>query len=92
MPKPELPNPAAQQAHFIAAPRDFHAAAPDTEPCRAVEEFMSESADERQLEAGDIFLIGDRPIGIFDQRKRGVFRKGHRTPERTALKKHSIFA
>ena len=27
--KPELPNPAAQQAHFVAAPRDFHAAAPE---------------------------------------------------------------
>jgi localization factor PodJL len=25
-PKPELPNPAAAQAHFAAAPRDFHAA------------------------------------------------------------------
>jgi len=30
--KPELPNPAATQALFAAAPRDFHAAAPATEP------------------------------------------------------------
>ncbi|WP_024510119.1 tetratricopeptide repeat protein [Bradyrhizobium sp. ARR65] len=28
-PKPELPNPAAAQAAFVAAPRDFHAATPD---------------------------------------------------------------
>ncbi|MDR3484989.1 MAG: hypothetical protein P4M05_08750, partial [Bradyrhizobium sp.] len=27
-PKPELPNPAAAQQHFAAAPRDFHAAQP----------------------------------------------------------------
>jgi localization factor PodJL len=27
-PKPELPNPAASEAHFTAAPREFHAAAP----------------------------------------------------------------
>jgi localization factor PodJL len=30
--KPELPNPAAAQAPFAAAPRDFHAATPATEP------------------------------------------------------------
>ena len=27
-PKPELPNPAAEQQHFAAAPREFHAASP----------------------------------------------------------------
>jgi localization factor PodJL len=27
-PKPELPNPAAAQQHFVAAPREFHAAEP----------------------------------------------------------------
>ena len=29
---PELPNPAASQAHFVAAPRDFHAATPAAPP------------------------------------------------------------
>ncbi|MEZ2144210.1 hypothetical protein AAE026_18280 [Bradyrhizobium sp. DN5] len=31
-PKPELPNPAAAQAAFVAAPREFHAAAPAGPP------------------------------------------------------------
>jgi localization factor PodJL len=31
-PKPELPNPAAQQEHFAAAPREFHAASPAEPP------------------------------------------------------------
>jgi len=31
-PKPELPNPAAAQAVFMAAPRDFHAVEPTAEP------------------------------------------------------------
>jgi len=31
-PKPELPNPAASQEHFAAAPREFHAAEPLTPP------------------------------------------------------------
>ncbi|MGY4367365.1 localization factor PodJL [Bradyrhizobium sp. LB1.3] len=31
-PKPELPNPAAAQAAFVAAPREFHAAAPAAPP------------------------------------------------------------
>ncbi len=30
-PKPELPNPAAAQAHFAAAPREFHAVQPPTQ-------------------------------------------------------------
>jgi localization factor PodJL len=30
--RPELPNPAAAQAHFVAAPRDFHAATPAAPP------------------------------------------------------------
>ncbi|MGH6779256.1 MAG: hypothetical protein ACRECL_14815 [Bradyrhizobium sp.] len=31
-PRPELPNPAAAQAAFVAAPRDFHPAAPEGPP------------------------------------------------------------
>jgi localization factor PodJL len=34
-PKPELPNPAAAQQHFAAAPRDFHAAQPPAVPAAA---------------------------------------------------------
>ena len=33
-PKPELPNPAAAQEHFAAAPREFHAAEPPAARCR----------------------------------------------------------
>ena len=35
-PKPELPNPAAEQEHFAAAPREFQAAPPATTPAVAV--------------------------------------------------------
>jgi localization factor PodJL len=34
-PKPELPNPAASQAHFVAAPRYFHAAGAEEPPVSA---------------------------------------------------------
>jgi localization factor PodJL len=34
-PKPELPNPAAAQEHFAAAPREFHAAQPPAIPAAA---------------------------------------------------------
>jgi localization factor PodJL len=40
-PRPELPNPAAAQPHFNAAPRDFHAAAPAT-PVLATPRAISE--------------------------------------------------
>jgi localization factor PodJL len=42
-PKPELPNPAAAQDHFVAAPREFHAAeppAPPPMPPRAISEIL----------------------------------------------------
>jgi localization factor PodJL len=35
-PKPELPNPAAEEAHFVPAPRDFQAAAPPLPAVTAV--------------------------------------------------------
>jgi localization factor PodJL len=43
--RPELPNPAAAQAHFAAAPRDFHAAPPPVPvaaplPPRAISEIL----------------------------------------------------
>lgn len=43
-PKPELPNPAATEAHFAAAPREFHAAQPPAPaaamPPRAISEIL----------------------------------------------------
>jgi localization factor PodJL len=41
-PKPELPNPAAAQQHFAAAPRDFHAAQPATPAAAVVPKAISE--------------------------------------------------
>ncbi|MBR1229118.1 MULTISPECIES: tetratricopeptide repeat protein [unclassified Bradyrhizobium] len=49
-PKPELPNPAASQEHFTAAPRDFHAAEPVAPPAippmtpRAISEILEPHA------------------------------------------------
>lgn len=46
LPKPELPNPAAAQEHFAAAPREFHAAQPAAPPAappvtpRAISEIL----------------------------------------------------
>jgi localization factor PodJL len=41
-PKPELPNPAAAQQHFAAAPRDFHAAQPAMPAAAVVPKAISE--------------------------------------------------
>ena len=49
-PKPELPNPAAAQEHFAAAPREFHAAQPVAPPAvppmtpRAISEILEPHA------------------------------------------------
>ncbi len=49
-PKPELPNPAASQEHFAAAPREFHAAEPVAPPAippmtpRAISEILEPHA------------------------------------------------
>ena len=45
-PKPELPNPAAMQETFAAAPREFHAAQPSTPPLppRAISEILEPHA------------------------------------------------
>ena len=42
--KPELPNPAAAQAVFEAAPREFHAATPAVAPPRAISEILEPHA------------------------------------------------
>jgi localization factor PodJL len=50
-PKPELPNPAAMQEHFDAAPREFHAVSPVMPPAdpaipRAISEILQPQAAE----------------------------------------------
>ena len=52
-PKPELPNPAAAQEHFAAAPREFHAAQQPAEPVvapmpRAISEILEPHAAQRR--------------------------------------------
>ena len=50
-PKPELPNPAAAQTHFAAAPREFHAAEPAAPPMppRAISEILEPHAARHAL-------------------------------------------
>src|SRR5204863_853917 len=67
-PKPELPNPAAHQEHFVAAPRDFHAAAsaatveppPMPAPPRAISEILVPHATPRASIEPD--LPPDHPL------------------------------
>src|SRR5882724_5687846 len=53
-PKPELPNPAAMQEHFDAAPREFHAVSPVMSPAdaavpRAISEILEPQAAEPRV-------------------------------------------
>ena len=64
-PKPELPNPAAQE-HFVAAPREFHAAAPQAAaapplPPRAISEILEPHAAPPRL-AIEPDLPPDHPL------------------------------
>jgi localization factor PodJL len=65
-PKPELPNPAAQE-HFAAAPREFHAAAPQVPPAppplppRAISEILEPHAAAPRL-AIEPDLPPDHPL------------------------------
>ncbi len=62
-PKPELPNPAAAQDHFVAAPREFHAAeppAPPPVPPRAISEILLPHA-EAELPPDHPLEPGTRP-------------------------------
>ena len=63
-PKPELPNPAAQE-HFVAAPREFHAAAPQPAapplPPRAISEILEPHAAPLRL-AIEPDLPPDHPL------------------------------
>ena len=69
--KPELPNPAATQALFAAAPRDFHAAAPAAEPAapppmpmppRAISEILEPHAAKAARPAIAPELPPDHPL------------------------------
>ena len=67
-PKPELPNPAAAQDHFVAAPREFHAAeppAPPPIPPRAISEILvpypARAAIEPELPPDHPLEPGTRP-------------------------------
>jgi localization factor PodJL len=72
-PKPELPNPAAAQAHFAAAPRDFHAAPSSLQAAaaavpRAISEILEphtapRTAIEPNLPPDHPLEPGTRPIG-----------------------------
>jgi localization factor PodJL len=61
-PKPELPNPAAAQTHFAAAPREFHAAEPASPPMppRAISEILEPHAPPRPAIAPE--LPPDHPL------------------------------
>ncbi|MEY9181413.1 localization factor PodJL [Bradyrhizobium sp. USDA 326] len=61
-PKPELPNPAAAQAAFAAAPREFHAAAPTPPPVppRAISEILEPHTAPRTALAPE--LPPDHPL------------------------------
>ncbi|WP_029582444.1 SEL1-like repeat protein [Bradyrhizobium sp. URHD0069] len=72
-PKPELPNPAAAQAHFAAAPREFQAAPPSMPAAapvaaRAISEILephtaSRTAIEPELPPDHPLEPGTRPTG-----------------------------
>jgi localization factor PodJL len=62
-PRPEMPNPAAAQAHFAAAPREFHAAepaAPVIIPPRAISEILEPQVSPRAAIEPD--LPPDHPL------------------------------
>jgi localization factor PodJL len=67
-PKPELPNPAAAQAVFEAAPRDFHAANPPALPAappappRAISEILEPHAAKAARAAIEPDLPPDHPL------------------------------
>ena len=72
-PKPELPNPAAAQEHFAAAPREFHAAQPVTPAAAMAPKAISEilepqtapprAAIEPELPPDHPLEPGTRPTG-----------------------------
>jgi localization factor PodJL len=64
-PRPEMPNPAAAQAHFAAAPREFHAAepaAPAIATPRAISEILEPQAAPIPRTAIEPDLPPDHPL------------------------------
>jgi localization factor PodJL len=64
--RPELPNPVAAQAHFAAAPREFHAAEPPVPPAiatpRAISEILEPQAAPLPRAAIEPDLPPDHPL------------------------------
>ena len=64
--RPELPNPAAAQPHFAAAPREFHAAEPSAAPAiatpRAISEILEPQAAPIPRTAIEPDLPPDHPL------------------------------
>ena len=79
--KPELPNPAAMQETFAAAPREFHAAQPSAPPLppRAISEILEpHAAAPRAAIAPD--LPPDHPLEPARGRPRGCLRHPNGSP------------
>jgi len=73
-PRPELPNPAANEAHFVAAPREFHAAQSPASPVaaltppKAISEILEpHAAQPRSAIAPD--LPPDHPLCVTKQKR-----------------------
>jgi localization factor PodJL len=68
-PKPELPNPAAAELHFAAAPREFHSVAPAVAAPRAISDILEpHTAPPRAAIAPELppdhpLEPGTRPVG-----------------------------
>jgi localization factor PodJL len=60
-PRPELPNPVAAQAHFAAAPREFHAAEPPAAPAIATPRAISEILEPQAVAAPRAAIEPDLP-------------------------------
>jgi localization factor PodJL len=84
-PRPELPNPATAQAHFAAAPREFHAAEPPAAPTivtpRAISEILEPQTAPLPRAAIEPDLPPDHPL-----------EPGTRPPGRTASPSERIAA
>ena len=60
-PRPEMPNPAAVQPHFVAAPREFHAAEPPAAAAIAAPKAISEILEPKAAPLSQIVIEPDLP-------------------------------